>query len=38
MVDVMFEIPSKSETKVKVSRKFANTQIEKMGIKRLKAS
>jgi len=38
MVDVMFEVPSKETTSVEITREFAETQLEKISGKRLKAS
>ena len=38
MVDVMFELPSQEKTSVKITKKFAENQLDKISGKRLKAS
>ncbi len=38
MVDVMFETPSQDKTSIEITKKFAETQLDKISGKRLKAS
>ncbi len=38
MVDVMFEIPSQNKTSLEITKEFAETQLDKISGKRLKAS